>query len=138
MELAHPWRTLRRLPHIDVTWCELPAGLRAVTDGRSIWMHTGLTQRERRSSLAHELVHITEGHTSCQPDRVERWVRTRAAMWLLPDITPVADALAWHGDDYDAAADDLWVDEATLWARLDPDHSPKAERLYVARRLEDL
>ncbi|MFW6598164.1 ImmA/IrrE family metallo-endopeptidase [Propionibacteriaceae bacterium Y2011] len=139
-QLPHPWRDLRtNHPHIDVHWADLPHGIWALTDGVArIWMHRGLVQRERRSTLAHELVHLRRDHRGCQPPRVERQVRAAAAAWLLPDITAVADALCFYGDDYDGAADDLWVDEPTLWARLDPVHAPAAERAYVARRLEEL
>lgn len=101
-------------------------------------MHPGLIQRERRSSLAHELEHLRRGHRGCQSDKVERHVRAMAAQWLLRDVRVIADALCFHRGDVDAAADDLWVDEVTLWARFDPAHTPPMERAYVARRLEEL
>ena len=137
MDLAHPWRTLRALAHITVTWCELPHGYRALTDGRSrIWMHKRLLQRERRASLQHELEHIRAGHVGCQPPRTEAKIRFDAAMALLPDLDQVLDELVFYSGDMEAAAVDLWVDAATVAARLDPAYTHPAEKARIRERLE--
>jgi hypothetical protein len=115
----------------------MPFGIRAVTDGIRIWMSPRLLQRERRSSLAHELEHIRRGHTSCVRAAQEAQVRHHAARWLLPDIHQVADALVWAGGVTDEAAEDLWVDLATLCARVDPTHMHPAEKAIVTRRFND-
>lgn len=95
--MLHPWRDLAGMPNVDVVWTDqLPVHVRAATDGRStIWMAKGLVQRERRSSLAHELEHIRRGHRGCQPPAVEDAVREHAARRLLPDIVHVADGIVW-------------------------------------------
>lgn len=128
----HPWRAIPE--GVDVRRVALPSGFRGVTDGRTIWLHNRLSQRERRSSLAHELAHHRLGHDSCQPPAVEERVRAEAARWLLPDIVVVGDALAW-ATSLDEAADELWVDRRTLQARLD--HLHPSERHYLRRRLNE-
>lgn len=137
--MSHPWRELRAMPHVDVVWTDqLPVRVRAATDGRTIWMATGLVQRERRSSLAHELEHIRRGHRGCQPPAVEDAVRACAARRLLPDIVDVADGLVWAQGHLDVAAEELWVDRVTLRYRVDPSWAPRAEVAYLSRRLHDV
>lgn len=46
MNPPNPWAWLRSRPSIDLVWGGLPAGWRGATDGRTIWMAEGLTQRE--------------------------------------------------------------------------------------------
>lgn len=131
----HPWRDLRDRPNIDLIWADLPRGVRAVTDGIArIWLHTGLLQRERRSSLAHELEHHHQGHDGCQPPKVERHVRAMAAQYLLPDIVAVMDEVLYNDGVTDEAADALWVDLETLSARLDPLHTPPQQLHYAHQR----
>ncbi|MGJ6980035.1 ImmA/IrrE family metallo-endopeptidase [Aestuariimicrobium soli] len=134
MSVPHPWQALSSRPHLTVDFVHLPRPYLGVTDGLTIWLHDRLTQRERRTTLAHELVHIDRGHTSCQPSDVEASVWREAARWLLPDIETVGEALAW-AHSLDEAADELWVDCRTLQARLD--HLHPAERAYLRRRLTD-
>lgn len=136
---AHPWRELRTRVDLIVQWVELPHDVLGLTDGvRKIWLAKDLTQVERRCTLAHELIHIDRGDQGCQPPAIERLVEHNAAMWLLPNIRPVADALCFNGIDRAAAADVLWVDEMTLTARLDPDLMHPAEKAYLSQRLSDL
>lgn len=138
MKVAHPWRVLGRLPHIDLIWTDLPGGYRGLTDGHSrIWLHRRLLQRERRSTLAHELIHIRRGHLGCQPPMVERGVRHAAARWLLPDIHHVMDEVIFYRGDLEHAAEALWVDRATVEARLDLRHTHPAEKAIIRARIED-
>lgn len=131
----HPWRDLRNQPRIDIIWADLPRGVRALTDGIArIWLRPGLLQRERRSSLAHELEHVRANHDGCQPSKVERHVRAMAAQYLLPDITVVMDEILYHDGLTDDAADALWVDHATLRARFDPKHTPPRQWHYALNR----
>lgn len=130
---APPLRELRAMADIVVHWRDLPDGLRGVADGLSrIWLAHDLTQAERRSTLTHELVHIREGHRGCQPPVVERWVRFAAAMYLLPDVRSYCDALVFHHGHTEVAAENLWVDEATVWARSDPRHMHPAGKAYLS------
>lgn len=138
MEIAHPWQTLSRHPHITVHWATLPRGVWGLTDGRrTIWMTRHLLQSQRRATLAHELEHIRRGHSGCQPPTIERQVRHHAARWLLPDLGAVLDEIIFHRGDLEHAAEDLWVDVLTLQARLDPRHTHPAEKAIIRRRLEE-
>lgn len=129
-----PWRAVRERPWLRVAFVDMPKGVWGATDGRrTIWLHTQLTQAERRSTLAHELAHHDLGHEGCQPPAQEERARARAARLLLPDITGVAEALAWAHSMHEAA-EALWVDEDTLAARLQ--HLTPGERRVVVERME--
>lgn len=130
----HPWRDLRERVGVRLVVGALPPGVWGATDGaRTIWLHQRLTQAERRSTLAHELVHHDLGHQGCQPGSVEDRVRAIAARRLLPDVHQVADALAWAHTTQEAA-EDLWVDHDTLQARLE--HLTAGERRVIEERVE--
>lgn len=124
------------MPHIDVVWTDqVPVTVRAATDGHStIWMSRGLVQRERRSSLAHELEHVRRGRRGCLPPAVEDHVHAHAARRLLPDG---ADGLVWAQGVLDVAAEELWVDTATVRARIDVRWLHPAERAYLRRRIAE-
>ena len=88
-------------------------------------------------TLAHELIHVRRGHRGCQPPAVERAVRHAAARWLLPDIHRVMDEVVFYRGDLELAAEALWVDRATVEARLDPRHTHPAEKAIIRNRIED-
>jgi hypothetical protein len=135
MSGGHPWRALGRLTHVVVVWAELP-GLLGATNGRDrIWLDPRQLQVERRCTLAHELEHLRLGHDRCMPGWVERRVSHAAARRLLPDIARVADALAWSACHVGEAAEELWVDEPTLLARLDASFLTRAELQALGERL---
>ena len=113
----NPWAELRARPHLDLVWADLPAGMRGMTDGETIYLARGLSQRERRVTLCHELIHAEMGHTSHQPPAVERIVERETARRLLPDEDEVRTALAWAST-IDEAAHELWVTSAVLVTRL--------------------
>lgn len=114
-----PWTDLRGRPHVDLVWADLPRGVRGLTDGvATIWLSRRLSQRERRCTLAHELVHLDWGHTEGQPPNVEAAVNAEVARRLLPDLDSVGDALAWSRT-LDEAAHELWVTTEVLASRLD-------------------
>ena len=64
-------------------------GALGVTDGRRIWIRSGLRPSVEKSTLAHELAHILLGHTSCQDSRGELRANRLAARLLfdLEDIS---------------------------------------------------
>ena len=114
----HPWRQLRR--HHDVTvevHADLPPGIDGFTDGARIWLRRGLTQAQRRSVLAHELVHVERG-TENVDDREERLVDSIAARRLV-SLLDLHDALRWTQGRVDGeTADWCWVDLRTIEARV--------------------
>ena len=117
MTLPNPWADLTARPSLDLCWGGLPPGQLGATDGHRIWIATGLTVRERRCTLAHELVHIDLGLVSDVTWASEQRVRDVTARRLLPDIDAVASALA-GGVDMATASDELWVTEDVLTDRL--------------------
>lgn len=134
--MHHPWRAFRDLVDWTLHWEPLPEGTWGITDweARTVTLTHGMSQTERRCTIAHETQHILRGpvprHLAA---REERTVDTAAARLLLPDIEAVGEALAW-AHDVGEAASELWVDEEILLARLN--HLHPAERGYLKRRLE--
>lgn len=115
--MFHPWGELRQLAHVIVIWARPASGVPAATDGeRRIWIDPGLSQRERRSVLAHELVHLAEGHRGCQSLAVERQVREVAARHLIDWDRLVAEVQWARG--LGELADELWVTEDVVLNRL--------------------
>jgi len=113
----NPWRALRGLDHIEVIWQHLPEDLLALTDGQTlILIDPRQRQFRRRCTIAHELAHIKLGHTTgCSP-RNERAADEWAARKLIK-LHHLADAMRWAMS-FEELADELWVDHATLKARL--------------------
>lgn len=138
--MYHPWRALR---HLGDEWTLVWAPLAGVVDklGRTNWHDRTITldpdqdQAQRRSTLAHELVHVERGpigNVHYRP-REERLVDAVAARRLI-GIRDLGEALAW-AHNLAEAADELWVDESMLRARLE--HLHPAERHYLRRRLQE-
>lgn len=132
--MHHPWRALRHLAHVTLHWRDLPEGILGLTNfaTSTITLTTGMTQAERRCTIAHEIEHLLRGP-------VPGWLRSReerevdqAVARRLIDLKPLGEALAW-AHNLPEAADELWVDEATLQARME--HLHPAERAYLRRRL---
>lgn len=130
----HPWRTLRGLAHVRLLWHDGgPAGLTHFGNA-TISLRRGLTQVERRCTLAHELRHVLRGpFLDVNTAKEERAVEREAARQLI-ELEQLGEALAW-AHTYEEAADELWVDLPTLRARLI--HLHPSERAYLTRRLAD-
>ena len=138
--MHHPWRRLRELADWTLRWARLPHGLLGHTDydTRTVTLDDRLTQAERRCTIDHEVEHIHRGPAVMDHlwPREERTIDRIVAQRLLPDVTLIADALAWADWDLDLAADELWVDRATLACRLETMTHP-AERVYMRNRFEE-
>ena len=135
--MHHPWRAFRALSHIRLRWAVLPEGLYGYTDHElgEVVIAQGLTQAERRCTIAHETQHALRGPVPAYlRTREEERVDRDAARLLLPDIGDVAEAMAWSLS-VEEAADELWVDADTLRCRLR--HLHPSERGYLHRRLSD-
>jgi len=115
--MFHPWRRLRAQPEIDVVWEPMPDRLGSTDGSRLIRLHPVQLQVERRCTLAHELAHIHLRHVGGCSAAEERAATLLAARWLV-DMDTLLDALRW-ADDLATVADECWVDEPTLLARLD-------------------
>lgn len=133
--MHHPWREFSRLTDWTLRWAELPDDMWGVTDftTQTVTLTLGLSQAERRCTIAHETQHILRGPVPEQLVlREEVEVDRNAARLLLPDLTLIGDALA-AAPDVQTAAAELWVDEIILKARLRALHP--AERGWLRRRL---
>lgn len=87
--------------------------------GRRIWLARGLTQAERRCTLTHELVHRERGPVPIDPvgaTREERVVEEISSRRLIA-LSALVDGLRWTRQPRELA-EQLWVDEPTLRARL--------------------
>jgi hypothetical protein len=109
-------------PDISVHTAALPPPPMGLWDEstRTVWLHRDLTSAERRSTLAHELVHAERGDVPCGDPvldtRQELRVESEAARRLLP-LPLLSDVLRWARDPREAAAE-LDVDPAMLAVRL--------------------
>lgn len=108
---------------------------------RTIALASDLTQAQRRSTLAHELVHAERGDVACcsgwHEGKQERRVERTAARRLI-SVDALVDALLW-ADDERELAEVLWVDVDTVRARLDGltavEKQTIEQRLWAAERL---
>lgn len=116
--MFHPWRRLRARPDLELFWRNLRGARSGATDGAEvIVLRPGLTQVQRRSTLAHEMAHVELGHRDGCSNTEERQATQLAARWLV-HIDDLLDALRW-AEELQEVAECLWVDEPTLLARLD-------------------
>lgn len=132
-----PWREFCTFTDWALKWDRLPADLLGVTDfrTRTVILDERLLQAERRCTLAHELEHIRRGRVPADPVlavREEAAIDRTVARKLI-GISELGDALAWASGPAEAA-EELWVDEATLSARLR--HLCPAEVRHLRQRLE--
>lgn len=111
--LVHPWRELRGMDDWTCRIVDLPGDLLGVTDAneRTIYLQRGLTQAQRRATLAHELQHAR------RPGDREHCVDATAVRHLIP-LHALIEALRWSRDEHELS-ECLWVDEQTVRARLD-------------------
>lgn len=134
----HPWRTFRGLTAWTLRWADLPEGMLGLTHhpSKTVWLTNGMTQEERRCTIAHETEHILNGGPMppLLVAKEERQAREAAARKLLPSVRAIGDALAWAQGNIPEAAEELWVDERTLRDRLEFMRHP-AERAYLQGRL---
>lgn len=131
----NPWRRAADdWPHIQIVRRDLGDRTRR---GETRWLngepiaialHTCLNQRERRSTLAHELEHLDRGQP-CGTLRaaIEARVRAATARYLIPDVEHLGRTLSIY--DLRQAAVELWVTYPVLIDRLN--HLSDAESLYV-------
>lgn len=134
----HPWRALRANPSIVVDW-EPQDGLYGIICGDHVTISPGLTQAERRCTIAHEMVHHERSVVAgdeLATIKEERVVDELAARQLIP-LEDLVDKLLWSLDEHELA-EDLWVDIATVRARLAGlTTAEKAEIEAAIRRKEE-
>lgn len=132
--LVNPWRGLRDREHVTLsTHVGGPMG-KTNHDDQEISYRVGLTWEERRCTIEHECRHIDDGP---QPvglrAKNEERIRRDTAEAMIPDIRPVADAIAWALSEEEAAME-LGVDVYVLRYRLK--HMSPMEKAWLKHRLE--
>lgn len=137
----HAWRRMRDLgPSWTLLWSsELPADTYGLTNfaTQTITLREGLSFEERRCTIVHETEHALRGPASrCSVIAEEARVDRTGARLLLASVKDIADCLVFHHGDYEAVAEDLWVDPWTLEVRLGS--LWRNERRYLDRRLAEV
>ena len=135
----HPWRRFGELTDWSLRWAELPQGVMGLTCHRTqtVTLALGMSQAERRCTIAHETEHIVRGPVAPhEKTREERAIDLEVATLLIPSLREVADAVARARGHLETAADDLWVDDYLLQVRLGS--LTGRERTYVDRRLAEV
>lgn len=131
----HPWRDARERK-LDITFGGAHGHRgRHAADG-SVALHPTMTQAERRSTIAHELIHDERKvypRDVVLAAREERTVETIAARRLI-DLDDLVDVLRWtrHAEE---AAEELWVDAPMLLALIRS--LTDDERLWINMRIEE-
>lgn len=135
--VSHPWREVGAMPDVRVIFAELPPGLLGLCDHdkRTIWLTTGMSQRQRRAVLKHELVHLKRGRVfSHFVKQEERAVEVATAHALIP-LPSLIDALRWTQDVHELA-DELWAPADLIVVRMN--HLHPAESRRIRQELSDL
>jgi hypothetical protein len=135
-DMHHPWRRFGELTDWSLCWADLPAGVMGLTchRTRTVTLALGMSQAERRCTIAHETQHIVRGPVPAASSAAEeRMIDRTVAALLIPDLWSVADALARARGHLETAADDLWVDDYLLHARLES--LTPSQRCYLGRRV---
>jgi len=101
---------------------------------RTVTLAMGMSQAERRCTIAHETEHIVRGpvppHEAIQEELA---IDRKVATLLIPSLQEVAFAMGRARGRLDVAADELWVDDYLLQVRLTT--LSVSERAYVDRWL---
>ncbi|MBY6367900.1 ImmA/IrrE family metallo-endopeptidase [Rhodococcoides corynebacterioides] len=122
MHSYDPWQAVAADPSVEVvTRHSLAPGFDGALVDRRIWLDRDLGQAARRSTLAHELVHLERGRPvgdARQRRREEQVVEEIAARRLVP-LHALIDAVRWCGtESLEELAEHLWVDVAAVRSRL--------------------
>lgn len=116
----HPWLHAAELD-VEVVFADLGPETLGWWDPetRTVFLRRGLTQRQRRSVLAHECVHASHDDrpilNAVLNAKRERATDEVAARRLIP-LERLIEALRWSGNERELA-DELWVDVHTVRVR---------------------
>jgi hypothetical protein len=135
----HPWRRFGELTDWSLRWAELPSGVMGLTchRTRTVTLAVGMSQAERRCTIAHETEHILRGPVPPHDvAREELAIDRRVATLLIPSLREVVDAMVRARGHLELTADELWVDDYLLRVRLGS--LSGREREFVDRRLAEL
>src|SRR3954465_6589765 len=112
--LHDPWRRFSELTEGTLPGAEPPPGVMGTTchATSTVTLALGMSQAERRCTIAHETEHVQRGPVAPQEARREELlIGRRGARLLIPDVRDLVDALSWARGHLETAADTLWVDD---------------------------
>lgn len=135
----HPWRRFAGLAEWRLRWGGLPDGVMGVTcwRTRTVTLAEGMSQAERRCTIAHETEHILRGPARPGAElREELDIDRRVSRLLIPSVPAVADAMSWARGCVETTADELWVDDYLLAVRLSALNAK--ERRYMDERMNEV
>lgn len=128
-----PYEELEQHPDLTLLFHRLPDGQRGrwYAEDHVIVIDDRQTQAERRCTLMHELVHRMRGDVHVEDDALytkqERSCHETVARLLIP-FHLLHAAMQWGSDPYELA-EELWVDQETLQARITGLSRAEAEAL---------
>lgn len=114
MNSWHPWHWARdQYPHLVIDCTRHLAGeAMGLLGETTIWIRRGSSQRERRTSLTHEITHIE------YPDASEAEVERITARRLIT-VEQIIDAFCWlRHPTTEELADHWWVDKQAAHTRM--------------------
>lgn len=134
----HPWRALRALGDWTLHWRDLGEDRLGVTDfdERTVTLTTGMTQAQRRSTIAHETVHIERGPVPAWLQSREEVQVDQVAARRLITFEALLQAAVWARTVHELA-EELWVDEDTVLCRLKHLHPSERTKLTALIRARD-
>lgn len=114
MNSWHPWRRARdHYPDLTIDCTRHLGTTMGLTGKRTIWINSGSSQRERRTTLTHELMHIE------MPDATEAEVELATARRLIT-TAQLVDAFRWlRNPTLEDLAEHWWVDQQAALCRME-------------------
>jgi hypothetical protein len=104
---------------------------------KTVTLALGMSQAERRCTIAHETEHIVRGPVAPRQALHEELAIDRTvATLLIPSLREVADAMVRSRGHLPTVADELWVDDYLLQVRLAS--LTEREHEYFDRRLSEV
>lgn len=113
----HPWRRFREMTESVLSWHHGGVMGWCRHSTQEVSMRLGMSQAERRSTIAHESVHLERGPAIKGYGQQEERIVDDVASRRLIGLDELIDGMCWcYGEE--ELAEHLWVDVPTLVARL--------------------
>lgn len=113
----HPWRRFREMTQAVLSWHHGGVMGWCRHSTQEVSLRHGMTQAERRCTIAHESVHLERGPAIKGFGEAEERIVDDIASRRLITLDALIDGLCWcYGEE--ELAEHLWVDMPTLLARL--------------------
>lgn len=138
--MTSPFQDLHDMPQVTLRFVDLPDGLLGFCDHdtETIYLTTGMRQRQRRAVLQHELEHLRRGRVAANPhfaSREEAAVEQATARALIP-FSALYAALQWTRDAHEMACE-LHAPVDLVVVRMAHLHPSEATRIRVMMANQD-